>query len=370
MISIAILPLALCALARAPVHPDSMSSSELVVDGAQARLLVRCQMLSLLEVLPQLDADGDGSVVDADVDRHADAIAEYVGEHYLLRTGTDREHAGGAALELSPDSVEPWKNHDLAPRLRDWVEVRFHATSPVPIRDVLVESSLFLVTSPQHMDITTVRWVASGASGVLVLDAAHPRERFDPEGRGAFGVFVKLGWGHILGGWDHLAFVLVLVLGSRRLRSLVSVVTAFTVAHSITLACASLGWIDLSQHAHLIEAAIALSIAYVAADNLMREDRRRSHAREAFVFGLIHGLGFAGFLRESLVNEQARGMALFAFNVGVEAGQLAVVIVLALALRLVRGKQPPGEYLAPKPVRRVGSAAVVVVGLVAFFQRL
>jgi hypothetical protein len=161
------------------------------------------------------------------------------------------------------------------------------------------------------------------------------------------------------------------VLSARRLRSLLGVVTAFTLAHSVTLALAALKVVDVSGYISLVEAVIALSIAWVAADNVVHPHLRRSRWIEAFIFGLIHGLGFAGFLRQSLVHEQAKGMALFAFNVGVELGQVAVVIAVVAVLRaLPRRSDEDDPFLAPPPLRRWGSMAIAALGLYWFFERI
>lgn len=145
----------------------------------------------------------------------------------------------------------------------------------------------------------------------------------------AYGV---LGLEHILSGWDHLLFVLSLLLLVGFERRLVTTVTSFTLAHSLTLAASALGAISLRPAP--VEATIALSIVLVSAEALHREPTwtRRWPQLVAFLFGLVHGLGFAGALKEIGLPEQHVNVALVAFNVGVEAGQL---LVLGLAWLLV-----------------------------------
>jgi hydrogenase/urease accessory protein HupE len=138
--------------------------------------------------------------------------------------------------------------------------------------------------------------------------------------------YFGLGVEHILLGVDHLLFVLALLFLVRSWPRLVATVTAFTVAHSLTLAAATLGWIHVPQAP--VEAAIALSIVFVAAD-ILRAGADSLTTRApwivAFAFGLLHGLGFAGALRETGVPEHAVPLALLFFNLGVEAGQLAFI---------------------------------------------
>jgi hypothetical protein len=140
--------------------------------------------------------------------------------------------------------------------------------------------------------------------------------------------FVKLGFVHILDGIDHLLFVFCLVIPFRRLRPLIAVVTAFTVAHSITLVAAAVGFApDALWFPPLIETLIALSIVYMAFENIVGP-RMQRRWMIAFAFGLVHGFGFSFLLRESLQFAGSNlATSLVAFNVGVELGQILVVLV-------------------------------------------
>jgi hydrogenase/urease accessory protein HupE len=159
--------------------------------------------------------------------------------------------------------------------------------------------------------------------------------------------YFRLGVEHILLGIDHLLFVLALLLLVRNPWMLVKVITAFTVAHSITLVLAALGWAHIPQAP--VEAVIALSIMFVAAEAL-RQNRPESDLTRtapwliAFAFGLLHGLGFGGALREIGLPQSDVPLALVSFNLGVEAGQLlfvfAVLALKALADRVLAIKLP------------------------------
>jgi len=137
--------------------------------------------------------------------------------------------------------------------------------------------------------------------------------------------YVVLGIEHILSGIDHLFFVISLLLLVGFRRQLLATITLFTVAHSLTLAASALGALTLRPPP--VEAVIALSIVLVSAEALSQKDTitRRWPGIVAFVFGLIHGLGFAGALKEIGLPEQHANMALLTFNLGVEAGQLVVI---------------------------------------------
>jgi hydrogenase/urease accessory protein HupE len=181
--------------------------------------------------------------------------------------------------------------------------------------------------------------------------------------------YVAYGIEHILGGADHLLFVLALLLVVRGWRRMVATVTAFTVAHSLTLAAATLGWVHVP--APPVEATIALSIVFVAAEIVHGMQGRpgpisRAPWLVAFCFGLLHGLGFASALAAIGLPQQAIPLALFCFNVGVEIGQLTFVAVIMAAIALLHRlplKTPRwAPYLAPYAI---GSAATFWV-----FQRV
>ena len=148
--------------------------------------------------------------------------------------------------------------------------------------------------------------------------------------------YFMLGVEHILGGIDHLLFVLALMLLIRDPWMLVKTITAFTLAHSITLTGAALGYLSLPQAP--VEAVIALSIAFVARELILMKpgERRLSEAYPwvvAFSFGLLHGFGFAGALKEIGLPHGDVPLALFTFNLGVEAGQLVFVAAMLILYR-------------------------------------
>lgn len=152
-----------------------------------------------------------------------------------------------------------------------------------------------------------------------------------PTGSRIFWTYVHLGFEHILEGLDHLLFVFALVMLIPSTRRLIGAITAFTVAHSITLALAALGHMSIPSPP--VEAIIALSVVFLAVEILRRDKSNAGLAERApwivaFAFGLLHGLGFAGALEAIGLPDSDVAMALFAFNLGVEAGQLTFVAVI------------------------------------------
>lgn len=166
--------------------------------------------------------------------------------------------------------------------------------------------------------------------------------------------YFRLGVAHILTGFDHLVFLLGVVLIATRSRSVFAAVTAFTVAHSLTLALAVLGFVSVSPR--LVEPLIALSVAYVGFENLWARDASGRY-RITFAFGLVHGFGFAGALAEIGLPAGRTAAALACFNLGVEAGQLLVLSVLWPLLLWLRRSERPFMQVA-----RVVNVVIIALG--------
>jgi hydrogenase/urease accessory protein HupE len=180
--------------------------------------------------------------------------------------------------------------------------------------------------------------------------------------------YLVLGMEHIFTGYDHLSFLigLMLIAAARGLRQgtlyVLGIVTAFTAAHSVTLIAAGLGWVRLP--ARVVEPAIALSIAYVAVENLVVPQPRRRWLL-TFAFGLVHGFGFASVLHEIGLPPSGVVPSLVSFNVGVELGQLCFVVAVA----------PIVLWLVPRlgqsaRLRTVGSIALLALSTLWFFERV
>ena len=181
----------------------------------------------------------------------------------------------------------------------------------------------------------------------------------------SFGNFLILGAKHILTGYDHLLFLFGLLLAVRGLASSLSIITSFTIAHSITLAAATFNLAQIPSR--IVEPLIAASIVYVGIENLLRSGAPKARQLVTFGFGLIHGFGFASVLREMGIGEGAGGVALplLSFNVGVELGQLVIAAaVLPIVWKLRENPIFIGRW-AP-----TCSAAVVVLGSFWFVERV
>ncbi|SFD25322.1 HupE/UreJ family protein [Tropicimonas isoalkanivorans] len=286
----------------------------------------------------------------------------------LLQPGAAAAHAlDPGYLELAPMGGDRWRVAWLVPdvsgrpmpisvSLPDGCD---STPPPEPVFDGRAWATAHVVTCAQGIAGGTIRIegleqtrtdtlvryeLAPGDARTERLTPGNPAftVQADP-GRGAILVsYIGLGISHILQGADHLLFVLALLLLIREPRRLLWTITAFTLAHSITLAAASLGWLEMPSAP--VEVVIALSIVFLAFELALPPERRdpiaiRCPALVSFGFGLIHGLGFAGALREIGLPRGDIPLALFAFNVGVELGQLlfigTVLALGALARRLL-----------------------------------
>lgn len=193
-----------------------------------------------------------------------------------------------------------------------------------------------------------------------ILDASGNERSF----MSTAGLYITIGIGHILpDGADHILFVLAIFLASVRLKALVWQISAFTVAHTATLALAASGVITPSSA--VVEPLIAFTIAFVAIENLVFKDMTRWRPLVVFGFGLIHGLGFAGFFGELGLPPGQFWSALIGFNVGVEIGQLTVILSAAilgvLARRLLQ--DPDGRLRYRNLVARPASLLISLTGL-------
>ena len=195
----------------------------------------------------------------------------------------------------------------------------------------------------ERLDGTTLVTRLTPSAPSYVVEAA-------PRATQVATTYLKLGVEHILGGVDHLLFVLALLLLVKGRRRLIATVTAFTVAHSLTLAAATLGFVQVPGPP--VEAAIALSIAFVAMEIVHSREGRSGLTERfpwivAFTFGLLHGLGFAGALSEVGLPQTAIPVALLFFNVGVEIGQLSFIALLLAITALAR--RATGRFSASQP---------------------
>jgi hypothetical protein len=301
-----------------------------------------------------MDRDGDGVVTPAELEASQAAFRALVeGEIVVTADGT----RCAPTLEGGGD-VEG-----------DGFGLSMTFACATPPRSLVVSMDVLRRLLPGHRHILRVQ--APGASVDTVLTGASPRadvslapaiDRSEPTATSSLRGAARLGVEHILTGWDHLLFLFALLLGTRGIRHVAIAVSAFTVAHSITLALAVFDVVALSPR--IVEPAIAASIAYVAFENALRPDAPHRW-RSTFAFGLVHGLGFAGALRGLALARERLLPTLLGFNVGVELGQLLVVAAVVPFVAFALRARSNGAAMT-----RATSIALGVVGLAVLFVRI
>jgi len=333
-------------------HTVGVSRGTYSVSGSTVEAELMFARPELITALPDLDSNRDGAISTAELAGSLPVVEQTIVRGLEVRTASAVCEGELEAAELSE---------------QDGVVVRARyrcGSEPFSIRLALLNS-----LSLGH------RHIASASVGEETLRAvvyeASPEFRVarSPEMVAAGGATGEVAWGlfrlgvqHILTGFDHLLFLLAIVLVGGGLRSLLVVVTAFTAAHSVTLALAALGvW---APSPRIIEPAIALSIAYVGVENWFVRDAARRWLI-TFPFGLIHGFGFAGAIREISLPSDQVPVALAAFNIGVEVGQVAVLLVVLPVLLWLR----QNRWFADRGLKAV-SAAIAVAGVFWFVTRL
>lgn len=364
------------AAGTARAHNPDTSYARFYIGNDRSTVTIICDMTSLMMIDGRLDADGDRSLVPAEL---AAAVPRIEG---FLRRSIPIEIDGEPSDLGSLDPVEwpaeagpaiPEKEYHAPTSLVAFTFVKHHARPPA---DVWVRFDVFETLGGHHTVLGAI--AHAGREEPVIFSESEPDYLFEtdfsqdlPPTAGASPAaepgrrsssetvwtrmwrFFLLGVEHILIGYDHILFLLALVVASRR-SELVGLVTAFTVAHSITLALATLGWVTLPPN--VVETAIAATIVFTAVENFWITDTR-GRWKTTFAFGLIHGFGFAGVLRDLGLPTVGYLRSLLAFNLGVEAGQLAIVAILVGPVSwLTRGK-----YGAA--VRLIVSAAIALCGL-------
>lgn len=360
--------LLLAALLWSPVaQAHKASDSYLTLEVKGERIEGRWDIaLRDLELAVGLDGDGDGQLTWDEVRARHAAIAAYALTHLKL-TAAGADCPLRVARQLVDDHTDG-----------AYTVLVLEGACPAPVATLAVGYTLLADLDPQHRGLLALRHGGATTSAILGPDNARPELRVADAGRWRqFGEYVIQGVWHIWIGIDHILFLLSLLLPAVLLyrerewvgragfreagMDVVRVVTAFTLAHSLTLSLAALGVLALPSR--LVESAIAASVIVAALNNL-RPLYQRGRVLFAFGFGLLHGFGFASVLADLGLPRDALLVSLVGFNVGVELGQLAIVAVfLPLAYRLRNG------VFYRRVVMVGGSVAIALVAGVWLLER-
>lgn len=331
-------------------HWADLSVSEFMVEPSQVRVTLTVPT----PLFGQIDTDRDGQLSQSEVSAQFSQLQTFIGDRLIL---TDAAGVKGTfkldpavSVATLPNSDNGKNDHTTLAGRYEWSMLRGGLTIRYTLFEPGISSAQSLATITEGDRVQ--EHVFTPRQTVLTVQARDTL--------GQFRHFLGLGVEHIWTGYDHILFLLCVLMGSTGFWSVLKIVTAFTVAHSVTLSLAVLGIVQLPPV--FVESAIALSIAYVAAENLIRKEPKKRWLL-TFGFGLIHGLGFASILQEFNLPANALVLPLVGFNLGVELGQVAVVSVFYALLSMIR-KQTWGMM-----VRRTLSYTLIFIGLYWFLQR-
>jgi hydrogenase/urease accessory protein HupE len=308
-----------------------------------------------IEAFVFMDTDEDAEVTDAERDAAKPSIATFVASQLIIQID-------GVETKTSAPGIVTFDKQNNA-------TVELHYAGK-PATSIGIESKFLGRLPADHKQYVTVKDVDGHELGKKMLtqkanaleinlkNSAAPAET-DNHPTSTFTDFLKLGVEHILTGYDHLLFLFSLLVITRSFWPAIKIITFFTIAHSITLALAGLNIVDIPSS--IVEPLIAATIVYVGLENIIRGDKVTTKSRcvLTFFFGLIHGFGFAGVLREMGISSIETGILvpLFSFNLGVELGQITVAAIVLPLIWWLHGKTKISRFLVP-----VGSVLTCLAG--------
>jgi hypothetical protein len=377
--------LALCAAllttTAAPLlaHPLDVYVQAAALDVTRAGLVVELRLTPGVYVAPQilgaLDTSGDGRIGSAEQAAYADrvrgdlslAIDGRLRPLHLVSSSfaaidAMRQGLGDIVMVFQADGPLDEGTHTITLENHHQSAIAAYLMNVLAPREAairIVNQTRTYDQSRYHLDVAIGPPSNASATGI-----SSGGRLVDQAGGAVLVTFVGHGIRHILTGYDHLLFLGALVLAAVTLWDLVTVVTAFTIAHSMTLTLAALQLVHVPDR--IVEPVIAGSIVFVAVQNVAWPDRARGRTRlvVAFVFGLFHGLGFAGGLLDAMQQMPAGtvAMAIVGFSLGVEAGNQIVLIPLFASMRAVRRVRPDAAERSSTAIQRVGSAGIAAAG--------
>ncbi|NOT11795.1 MAG: HupE/UreJ family protein [Methylococcaceae bacterium] len=323
-------------------HPPGLSSAELSLGDRESGINLTFAMQDI-EAFVSMDNDLDAEVTPAELTAAKSSIATLVASE--MQITVDESH------------VISTVNGDVGFDDQNNVHVRFLLTMPVANK-IRYQSKLLNKMAAGHKQYLTVKnqqgriliekmLTQQDNTFLLDLSSIKANKEQGPIHSNTFTEFVQLGIEHILTGYDHLLFLLSLLVVTHRFWPALKIITFFTLAHSITLALASFNVINFPGS--IVEPLIAVTIVYVALENIWRGEQVKGREWLTFFFGLIHGFGFASVLREMNIGDNEGGilLPLFSFNLGVELGQISVAALVLPIIWWLHRRPLVDQWLAP-----------------------
>jgi hydrogenase/urease accessory protein HupE len=302
-------------------HDPGLSSVTIQLDTNKLDALLAFALLDAAQIV-ELDKDANGQIT----------------KEELAQGTAELQRMAAGALEVSFDG-QPVKTTEVRCHFDGNDNATIYLGFPAkPFTNLVIRSKWLAMLQPGHRqvlslqnpagEVLTQRLLSANSDSVTIeMDALKPAEHPEPQ-KISIADFLVMGVRHIWTGYDHLLFLFGLLIVTRNFSSSVKIITCFTIAHSITLAVATLSLKQIPSR--IVEPMIAASIVYVGIENLFRGDDPKGRWLLTLGFGLIHGFGFASVLKELGVGANGTGIAvpLVSFNLGVELGQIAIAAVV------------------------------------------
>lgn len=337
-------------------HPPGLSSINIDIQPQQIDARVTFALQDI-EAFAPMDSDLDAEVSDAERDAAKPAIAKLLADQFKLA--------------VNGKLVEPVEPGQVSFDGQNNAHVDFRFNLPdANARQMNLESQFLLILPEGHQQQVTITNADRQIITETMLNREHPSLVIDLQSVQAHSTlhtfidFLKLGVEHIVTGYDHLLFLFGLLMVTHSFWPALKIITCFTIAHSITLALAGLNLVELPSR--FVEPFIAATIVYVGVENIIRGDHPKGRYWLAFGFGLVHGFGFAGVLRELNIGSGDYGILvpLLSFNLGIETGQIMVAaIVLPIIWALNNRVETSHKFLT------ACSALISLMGAYWFLER-
>ena len=329
-------------------------------DLAVADIQIRDRDVELNLTIPtglvaQFDDDRDRQLSDLEVTRHQQDLQAFFSEKIQLTVAREKPDTlkigSNPAKKMPSNLIATPDTHSNLLLQYHWArsidQLQMHYDLFVPgVTTARCLAQVFRNDRVDNLVLTPV------SKNVALIDAPIGQQ---------ISSFIQLGIEHIWTGYDHILFLISLLMLGGKLRYLIKVVTAFSLSHSITLSLAVLNIVSVPSR--WVEMAIALSIAYIAAENLWRKEPNQARWQLAFMFGLIHGLGFSSALQELELPRNNLAVSLVSFSAGIEIGQISIVLLTYLCLSYLR------KFPWDLTIRRLISAGVIVMSAIWFWER-
>jgi hydrogenase/urease accessory protein HupE len=356
----------------ASAHPYSSSFTELTFTDQATELKFSIDTLSIIELIEDIDVNNNGVLEKSELEEDEHHIEELIHTSIVIDKENEQQEAKWIGMEIEKKDNKEFVTFTFeypaffpgdTISLSDGLYYRDKDTNYINLlvaKNRGETSQGILQGENRTWTILLTEIQQEQSAGESVTEQPNQPAKMETSQKSWYSFF-NLGMLHILTGYDHLLFLFALLLRKQTFKQYIAIITSFTIAHSITISLAVLGIVELPSK--FIEATIAFSICYVAAENLFRKEIRYRWGL-TFIFGLIHGLGFANILKEMNIPSSQLVSSLLSFNIGIEVVQLLLVILFLPLLLFIQ------KLTYYKRIVQIGSVIIILLGGFWFLERI